>query len=183
MNSEVNKSKAKYGRAKTTAGKGTILRKYNILAARNSHKKLEINSYEVSCYLLLHRREKPHATLFSAFNSLHLNPNKEITNWQKLLQNQIFEQPAWCTWADYRETELNPKISIRVGIHWGKGIPSVQLLQASVKIIHFLKVTKSNILPPPPSNKGKQKHSPSMVAITAYIRQKTMTPLMKNELS
>lgn len=54
-------------------------------------------------------------------------------------------------------------------MHSGKVIPLGGFLKGFGMIIDFLKVTKSNILPPPLSNKRKQKLSTCMVAITAYI--------------
>lgn len=110
--------------------------------------------------------------MFSAFHSLHIHPDEYIQNWQEWLKQQVFDHPAWCTRADRRETELNPKLFIRVGAYSGKGIPPVELLQGAGKLAEFLKITKSNNLSIAPGSKGKQKIIIPMVAITAYIRAK-----------
>lgn len=142
---------------------------YNILIPQNSNEHCEVSSNKVTCLLLLHYKAILHTSLFSTFDSLHLNLNEEVTDWQKWLQKQVFKHQEMCCSTDCHQTDLNPKISINVEMHSRKGIPHFELLQGSGNIIDFLIVTKSNIPLLPPSNKGKQKHSTCMVAITVYI--------------
>lgn len=158
--------------AKSSVAKGTTMSKFNTLVARGVQDKREVNIHEVACYLLLHYKQKQHATLFSAFHSLHLNQEEFILDWQQWLKKQILDHPAWCTRSDRQETELNPKLHIRVGAYVRKGIPSIELLQHSGKIADFLRITESSTISPLSTGKGKQRSVIPMVAITAYIRNK-----------
>lgn len=118
----------------------------SMLGTCDSIEKKDTNIHEISCHFLLHHKQKQHATIFSAFHSMHLNSDEGVCDWQWWLQARVFEHPAWCTRADRRETELNPKLSIWVGSYCGKGIPPVELLHSLGKFMIFLKSQNQFIL-------------------------------------
>lgn len=147
--------------------------KFSTLGTHNIVEKRDTNIHEIYCHLLLHYKQKPPATIFSAFHSRHLNSDENVYNWQQWLQARVFKHSGWCTGADRRETELNPKLFIRVGIYFRKGILPGELLHGSGPITDFFKIIKSLQLIPSSTSiascKGKQKLVILMVAITAYI--------------
>lgn len=87
-------------RGQISKAKGTAMSKFRTLGTHNIVEKRDTNIHEISCHLLLHHTQKPHATIFSAFHSLHLNSNEIVHNWQQWLQARVFEHPAWCTRAN-----------------------------------------------------------------------------------
>lgn len=109
-------------------------------------------------------------TIFSAFHSFHLDVKNILPDWQICLEQQVLEHTALYARADRKNTNLNAKLSIRIGAYSEKGITLVELLKGQGKMLNLFTITKSNTLFTLLSNKVKQNVVIPIIAITAYVQ-------------
>ena len=98
-----------------------------------------------------------------------------IENWQKYLQEQVADHPAWQLFPEIRTREIDPSKPICVG-YWegGNSLPNANELIGSGTIANLLKLVdnpKSNtMLSQPGGNKGRRPNESIRTGYTVHIR-------------